>query len=146
MSYMVSFGPIGPNARVFPVRLCKIKLFFDELTISLRCLSIILIVLRLEVSVWISLTEGKGVWLSIQVFLLSPLQCNGNCRNFKRLREFEEMESSRQSCGDDFEYQEEHSVSGFRPRIRPQFSSPEHMLKTPSALKFRPCACYYPGQ
>ncbi len=39
-----------------------------------------------------------------QVFLLSPLQCTVmRCRNFKRLREFEEIEISKQSCRGDFE-------------------------------------------
>ncbi len=34
-----------------------------------------------------------------QVFHPSPLQCTVmNCRNCKRLREFEELEISRQSC------------------------------------------------
>jgi hypothetical protein len=37
-----------------------------ERTTSLRFLGIILIVLRLEVSVWISETIGKGVWFSIR--------------------------------------------------------------------------------
>ncbi len=52
-------------------------------TISFWFLCIILRVLRLEVSVWISQIVGKGVWFSIRFssFLL--------CRNWKRLREFE---------------------------------------------------------
>jgi hypothetical protein len=37
-----------------------------ELTISLRFLGIILRVLRLEVSVWIFLTIGKGIWFSVR--------------------------------------------------------------------------------
>jgi hypothetical protein len=37
----------------------------------------------------------------------------------KRLREFEEIEISRQSCKSDCECKEE-EFSGFRPRIRPQ--------------------------
>ncbi len=37
-----------------------------ERTISLMCLGIILRVLRLEVSVWISWTIGKGIWFSIR--------------------------------------------------------------------------------
>ncbi len=86
------------------------------------------------------LNHREGVMVFCQVFLLSPLQCNCDCRNCKRLREFEEMEISSQSCGDDIEQQEENSVPGFRPRNLPQFSSPEHMLKTPSALKSRTCA------
>jgi hypothetical protein len=44
--------------------------------------------------------EGGVVFY--QVFLLSPLQCM-HCRNFKRSREFEEIEISRQSCRGDFE-------------------------------------------
>jgi hypothetical protein len=47
-------------------------------------MGIILSVLRLEVSVWISETIGKGVWVSS--FLLYI-----NC---KRLRKFEEIEIS----------------------------------------------------
>jgi hypothetical protein len=71
---------------------------------SLRFLVIILRVRRLEVSVWISLTIGKGGMVFYQVFLLSPLQCTlMECRNCKRLRELEEIEISRQSFGDDFE-------------------------------------------
>jgi hypothetical protein len=60
-----------------------------ERTITLRFLGIILRVLRLEVSVWISYTIGKGVWFSIRFssFLLY--------RNCKRLREFVEIEISR---------------------------------------------------
>ncbi len=39
-----------------------------------------------------------------QVFLLSPLQCTVmHCTNCKRLRDFEEIEISRQSCRGDFE-------------------------------------------
>ncbi len=46
--------------------------------------------------------EGGVVFY--QVFLPSPLQCTAtHCRNCKRLREFEEIEISRQSCRDDFE-------------------------------------------
>ncbi len=48
-------------------------------------------VLTLEVSVWISSTIGKGVWFSIS---FSTFLLYGNC---KRLREFEEIEISRQS-------------------------------------------------
>jgi hypothetical protein len=47
--------------------------------------------------------EGSGFQ---SIFLLSTLQCTvTHCRNYKRLREFEEMEISRQSCKGDFEYQ-----------------------------------------
>ncbi len=46
-----------------------------ERTISLRFL--ILTVLRLEVSVWISLTIGKGAWFSIRFF--SFLLCSVLC-------------------------------------------------------------------
>ncbi len=47
--------------------------------------------------------EGKGGMVFYQAFLLSLLQCTIysiklNCRNRKRLREFEEREISRQSC------------------------------------------------
>jgi hypothetical protein len=45
-----------------------------ESSISLRFLCIILRVLRREVSVWISKIIWKGIWFSIRVFLLSPLQ------------------------------------------------------------------------
>jgi hypothetical protein len=46
--------------------------------------------------------EGGVVFY--QVFLLSPLQCTvTNCRNCKRLREYEEIEILRQSCRGDFE-------------------------------------------
>ena len=59
-----------------------------ERAITLRFLGIILKVLRLEVSAWIILTIGKDVWFSIRFssFLIY--------RNFKRLREFEEIEIS----------------------------------------------------
>jgi hypothetical protein len=53
--------------------------------------------------------KERGVFF-YQVFLLSPLQCTCtlmHCRNCKRLREFEEIEISRQSCGGDFEQQGE---------------------------------------
>jgi hypothetical protein len=47
-----------------------------ERTISLKFLGIILRVLRVEVSVWISKTIGKGVWFSIRSssFLLFNVQ------------------------------------------------------------------------
>ncbi len=46
--------------------------------------------------------EGGAVFY--QVFHLSPLQGTvTQRRNFKRLREFEEIEISRQSCRGDFE-------------------------------------------
>jgi hypothetical protein len=52
----------------------------------------------------------KGVVFCFQVFLLSSLKCTiTNCRNCKRLREFEEIEISRHSCRGDFEYKEENS-------------------------------------
>jgi hypothetical protein len=54
-------------------------------------MGIILRVLRLEVSVLISYTLGKGVWF---FFLLSPLQCTvTHYRNCKRLHEFEKYKS-----------------------------------------------------
>ncbi len=52
----------------------------------------------------VSLTIGKGVWFSIRLssFLLYSVQEQElNCRNCKRLREFEEIELSRQSCRGD---------------------------------------------
>jgi hypothetical protein len=63
-----------------------------------------------------------------QVFLLSPLQwTKKNCRNCKRLREFKEKEISRSKCcSGGCEWKEGKFlglVSGFRPRIRPQFST-----------------------
>ncbi len=59
----------------------------NECAITLRFLGIMK-VLRLEVSAWIILTIGKEVWFSIRFssFLIY--------RNFKRLREFEEIEIS----------------------------------------------------
>ncbi len=57
-----------------------------ERTIPLRFLGIILRVLRVEVSVWISKTIGKGGGMVFyQVFLLSPLQCT--VTELKKLRE-----------------------------------------------------------
>jgi hypothetical protein len=47
-----------------------------------------------------------------QVFLLSPLQCivkEQNCRNCKRLREFEELQISKQSCRGAVDSKEENS-------------------------------------
>jgi hypothetical protein len=67
--------------------LCRIH----ERTFSLRFLGIILRVLKLEVSVWISQTIGMGVWFFIRGFLLSPLQCTVTALETKRLREFEEV-------------------------------------------------------
>jgi hypothetical protein len=49
------------------------------------------------------LNHREGGMVFYQVFHLSPSQCNCNCRNCKRLREFEEMDISRQSCGGDCE-------------------------------------------
>jgi hypothetical protein len=44
------------------------------------------------------LNYREGVMVFYQVFLISPLRVqNLNCRNWKRLREFEEIEFSRQS-------------------------------------------------
>ena len=53
--------------------------------------------------------EGGVVFY--QVFLLSLLQCTvvTHCRNCKRLRDFEEIEISRQRCRGDFEWKEETS-------------------------------------
>jgi hypothetical protein len=50
------------------------------------------------------LTIGKGVWFSIRFssFLLLNVQLM-NYRNSKRLREFEEIEISRQTCRGDCE-------------------------------------------
>ncbi len=49
-----------------------------------------------------------------QVLLLSPLQCTvTHCRNCKRLREFEEIDISRQSCTDDCEYSREENSKDF---------------------------------
>ncbi len=56
-----------------------------ERTISMSFLGIILRVLRLEVSVWLSQTLGKWVCFSVR---LSSLLLNRNCN---RLREFEEI-------------------------------------------------------
>jgi hypothetical protein len=64
----------------------KIGSRFHERTNTLRLLGLILRGLRLEVSVWISKTKGKGVWFSIR---FSSLLLYRNC---KRLREFEEIE------------------------------------------------------
>jgi hypothetical protein len=66
-------------------------------TISLMFLDVILIVLGLEGSEWISYTIGKGVWFSIRFssFLLH--------RNCKRLREFDTIEISRPSYRGDCE-------------------------------------------
>jgi hypothetical protein len=54
----------------------------------------------------------------------SPLQPTvTELRNCKRLREFEEIDISRQCCRGDWEWQEGkllRLLSGFRPRIRPQ--------------------------
>ena len=45
------------------------------------------------------LSLGEGGVVFYQVFRLTPLQCTvTQCRNCKRLREFEEIEISRQSC------------------------------------------------
>jgi hypothetical protein len=67
------------------------------------------------------LLHRKGVWFSIRfsTFLITSVQ-QLNSRNCKRLREFEEIEISRQSCRGDCEKQEGkllRLLSGFRPRI-----------------------------
>jgi hypothetical protein len=50
------------------------------------------------------LNHREGGMVFYQVFLLSPSQCTiTNCGNSKRLREFEELEISRQSCRGDCE-------------------------------------------
>ncbi len=50
------------------------------------------------------LNHGEGGVVFYQVFLRSPLQCIlTDCRNCKRLREFEGIEISRQSCRGDCE-------------------------------------------
>jgi hypothetical protein len=52
------------------------------------------------------LNRREGGMVCYQVFLLSPLQCTVNelyTRNCKRLREFEEIEISKQSCRRDCE-------------------------------------------
>jgi hypothetical protein len=59
-----------------------------EGTISLRCLGIILRVLRLEVSGMDFLNHEEGGMIFYQVFLLSSLL---NYKNCKRLRELEEI-------------------------------------------------------
>ncbi len=63
----------------------KIRSRIHERTITLRLLGIILRGLRLEVSVWISKTIGKGVWFYIR---FSSVLLYRNC---KRLRVFEEI-------------------------------------------------------
>jgi hypothetical protein len=66
-----------------------------------------------------------------QVFLLSPLQCTvTELRNCKRLREFEEIEISRQCWRGDCEYNKEKTLlSGFHFRIRPQITSRHPLLQ-----------------
>jgi hypothetical protein len=52
------------------------------------------------------LNHNEGGMVFYQVSLLSPLQCTVTqlyCRNCKRLREFEEIEVSRQSYREDCE-------------------------------------------
>jgi hypothetical protein len=68
--------------------------------------------------------------VALSVFLLSPSQFTVmhyiNCR---RLREFEEIEISMQSCRGDSELQKEKLIrrlSGFRPRIRPLHKKMEY--------------------
>jgi hypothetical protein len=80
-----------------------------ERTILLRFLGMILRTLRLEVSLYISETIGKGVWFSFRFPPFSfTVNCNWTVEICKRLREFEdihkrlceveEREISRQSC------------------------------------------------
>ncbi len=68
------------QCRLAPVAYAQLSIHFGgrihERTISVRFLCIILRVLRLEVSVWISETIGKGGVVFYQAFLLSPLQYN----------------------------------------------------------------------
>ncbi len=66
------------------------------------------------------LNHREGGMVFYQVFLLSPLQCTLTiCVEIcKRLREFEEIEDSRQSCRGDCEKQGEKLLkflSGFPP-------------------------------
>ncbi len=50
------------------------------------------------------LKHREGGVVFYQVFLLSPLQCTvTHYKTCKRLREFKEIEISKQSCRDDFE-------------------------------------------
>ena len=70
-----------------------------NITVSLCFLGIILRVLRLEIFVWISKTIGKGGGVTFYIRFSSFL----HYRNCKRLREFEEIEISRQSCRGDYE-------------------------------------------
>jgi hypothetical protein len=77
--------------------------FLDKRTVSLRFLGIILRFLRLEVSRWIS--YGKKVWFSIRFSFLSPLQSTATeLKKLKTLREFEEIEISKQSFRGHCEY------------------------------------------
>ncbi len=97
-----------------------------ERTLSLGFLGIIFRVLRLVVF--------------YQVFLLSPLQCTVmHCINCKRLREFEEIEISRQSCRGDFEYQGGKLLIGFCLDFVQQFSL------CPSLVCFSMDKVYYWG-
>ncbi len=112
-----SYGELYQHDQVFffsSVNICRHRFIrlqnpisWPYSTILLRFLCIILGVLRLEVSVWISLNHMEGAQGGIvfyQVFLLSPLSVQYlNCRNCKNLREFEEIEISRQSFRGDCE-------------------------------------------
>jgi hypothetical protein len=50
------------------------------------------------------LNQKEGCMVFYQVFLLSPLQCTvTHYKNCKRLREFEDIEISMQSCRGDSE-------------------------------------------
>jgi len=65
-----------------------------------------------------------------QFFFLSPLQCTVlHYRNCKKLREFEEIEISRQSFKGDSELQGGkllRHLSGFRSRLRPLHKTMEY--------------------
>jgi hypothetical protein len=63
-----------------------------ERTISLRFLVLIWRVLRLEVSVWISKTMGKGVWFFIRFPPFSFTEIVRGCVSLKKI------EIPRQSC------------------------------------------------
>jgi hypothetical protein len=71
--------------------------------------------------------EGGMVFYQVSSSLLASVYCTVmNCRHCKRLREFEEIEISRQSCRDDCEKhggklsKRSRLLSGFHLRIRPQ--------------------------
>ena len=68
------------------------------------------------------LNHREGGVVLHQLFLLSPLQCTAmHYRICKKLREFEEIEISRQSCRGDCELQEEKLLillSGLCPTLK----------------------------